>query len=197
LGPSRKGSVGKKSGKNRLQELAFLHGGPKVRIRLPPGESPLRTWTADNSGVLGQCRWETEPSAVSCSSAGRRPLRWNRPGRGMFSQEPGRVACPKQATPSGKRRDDSSGNNIGGHRRSSAVLHVRRVLIVGAQGLAMSKRSGKRGPTAMYSWSIRFCLANGRPSMIACASATSLESSRKTAPRPSPREYHSRIFPLR
>src|SRR5580704_6133619 len=39
--------------------------GPGVRIRFPPGESPLRTWTADDSGVLGQCRWETEPSAVS------------------------------------------------------------------------------------------------------------------------------------
>ena len=38
---------------------------PKVRIHLPPGESPLRTWTTDDSGVLGQCRWETEPSAVS------------------------------------------------------------------------------------------------------------------------------------
>src|ERR1700730_310097 len=51
---------------------------------IPPGESPLRTWTADDSGVLGQCRWETEPSAVSCSFAGRGPLRWNRPVRGMF-----------------------------------------------------------------------------------------------------------------
>ena len=40
-------------------------GGPRVRILLPPGESPLRTWTTDDSGVLGQCRWETEPSAVS------------------------------------------------------------------------------------------------------------------------------------
>jgi hypothetical protein len=39
--------------------------GPRVRISLPPGESPLRTWTTDDSGVLGQCRWETEPSAVS------------------------------------------------------------------------------------------------------------------------------------
>jgi hypothetical protein len=54
--------------------------------------------TADDSGVLGQCRWATEPSAVSCSSAGRRPLRWNRPGRGMFSQEPGRVACCRSSS---------------------------------------------------------------------------------------------------
>src|ERR1700732_275143 len=58
--------------------------GPGVRIRFPPGESPLRTWTADDSGVLGHGRWETEPSAVSCSFAGRGPLRWNRPVRGMF-----------------------------------------------------------------------------------------------------------------
>ena len=28
-------------------------------------EVSLRTWTTDDSGVLGQCRWETEPSAVS------------------------------------------------------------------------------------------------------------------------------------
>ena len=54
--------------------------------------------SADDSGVLGQCRWATEPSAVSCSSAGRRPLRWNRPGRGMFSQEPGRVACCRSSS---------------------------------------------------------------------------------------------------
>src|ERR1700738_5263426 len=49
---------------------------PEVRIQFPPGESPLRTWTADDSGVLGQCRWETEPSAVSCS--GHKACRDNR-----------------------------------------------------------------------------------------------------------------------
>jgi len=70
-------------------------------------------------------------------------------------------------------------------------------LSASAQGLATSKRSGKSGPTAMYSWSIRFCLASGRTSIIACASATSLVSSKKTTPRPSAREYHSRICPLR
>src|SRR5216684_7682306 len=100
---------------------------------------------------------------------------------------------PKQAAPSGTRRDDSSGNSFGGHRRSSCESrrYCRR------SGLAVSKPSGKSGPTAMYSWSIIFCLANGRPSMIVCASATSLVSSNRTTPRPSPREYHSRIFPLR
>ena len=29
-----------------------------VRIQFPPGESPLRTWTADDSGVLGTYRME-------------------------------------------------------------------------------------------------------------------------------------------
>jgi len=49
----------------RQSRKAFSDAGPRVRILLPPGESPLRTWTTDDSGVLGQCRWETEPSAVS------------------------------------------------------------------------------------------------------------------------------------
>ena len=53
------------------------------------------------------------------------------------------------------------------------------------------------GPTGMNSSSTKFCLPNGRPSMIARASATSLVSNRNTAPRPSPREYHSRILPFR
>ncbi len=59
-----------------------------------------------------------------------------------------------------------------------------------SSGLAMSNRSGKRGPTAMSSWSMSFCLANGRASIMACASATSAASSKKTAPRPSARSSH-------
>src|SRR5260370_8667132 len=51
-------------------------------------------------------------------------------------------------------------------------------------GLAMSKRGGKRGPTAMYSWAIIFSLASGRPPIIAPASATSLDSTQITAPPP-------------
>jgi hypothetical protein len=35
-----------------FKKALFLLGGPRVRILLPPGESPLRTWTTDDSGVL-------------------------------------------------------------------------------------------------------------------------------------------------
>jgi hypothetical protein len=59
-GPNARGDQPECVGKS--QAPVPLYAVLEVRIHLPPGESPLRTWTADDSGVLGQCRWETEPS---------------------------------------------------------------------------------------------------------------------------------------
>ena len=60
----------------------------------------------------------------------------------------------------------------------------------------MSKRSGKSGPTAMYSWSMRFSLPSGRPSMIVSAAATSPVSSKKTTPRPIAHDYAENVDAL-
>ena len=58
-------------------------------------------------------------------------------------------------------------------------------------------RSGIKGPTGMYWWSMRCSFASGRVSMMVRASSSVFASRRKTTPLPSPREYHSRIFPSR
>src|SRR5262249_37881379 len=62
---------------------------------------------------------------------------------------------------------------------------------------AINAPSGMRGPTGMYSWSIRFSFDNGSASITAWASSTVFASINKTTPLPSPREYHWRILPSR
>src|SRR5215469_4775684 len=57
--------------------------------------------------------------------------------------------------------------------------------------------SGIKGPTGMYCSSINCSFASGSVSITARASSSVLASTRKTTPLPSPREYHSRIFPSR
>src|ERR1700722_8842090 len=57
--------------------------------------------------------------------------------------------------------------------------------------------SGVRGVRAVNSRFTNRSLARGSASITDVASATSLQSRKKTTPLPSEREYHCRIFPSR
>src|SRR5882757_1679 len=55
-------------GRERLEKRCPSDGGPRVRISLPPGESPLRTWPS-RSRERSRMRWATETAEMIAANS--------------------------------------------------------------------------------------------------------------------------------